>query len=116
MALLPGGVSVVGAAALLVPSPSSSPYSRSSLADAASAAAEAARAAAGGASPGRDITVAIDSRSGEAVWLCRREPVEVAEREQVPEGVAQGVTVSTRSTMKTSVSPGQITLLAPRSP
>ena len=44
------------------------------------------------------------------------EPVEVAEREQVPEGVAQGVTVSTRSTMKTSVSPGPITLLAPRSP
>ena len=44
------------------------------------------------------------------------EPVEITEREQVPEGVAQGVTVSTRSTMKTSVSPGPITLPAPRSP
>jgi hypothetical protein len=46
------------------------------------------------------------------------EPVDVAEREQLPQlrQVAQGRAVSTRSTTNTRVSPGPITPPAPRSP
>ena len=44
------------------------------------------------------------------------ESVEIPQREQRAEVIAQGVTVSTASTMNTSVSPGPMTLPAPRSP
>ena len=44
------------------------------------------------------------------------EAIEVTQREQRAELVAQGVAVSTASTMNTSVSPGPMTLPAPRSP